>query len=118
MLNIDELVELFKRNVVDLGTKGVMSYLAVQAPVFNLPILNAVIRFLVSRVISIAVNNTELGIYFIYTDQRTSAQAKAYEKAAQENAKAKADPAVTEEEKKRAEEELLARARELIRLGR
>ena len=118
MLNIDELVELFKRNVVDLGTKGVMTYLAVQAPVFNLPILNSIVRFLVSRVISIAVNNTELGVYFIYTDQRTSAQAKAYEKAAQASAKAQADPAMTEEEKKRAEEELLACARQLVRLGR
>lgn len=116
-MNTDELIEVFKKSVVEIGSRGVMAYLVAQAPVLGLPVIRTIVSAMVSRIIDILVTNTELAIYFVYTDQRTAKQAKEYEEAAVRRAVIMQSQLSTEEEKKNAEEELINRARELIRLS-
>lgn len=117
-MNLDDLIGQFKKTLVDLGTKGVMTLLVAEAPFFGLPIIRSLTEAAIRYVIRRMINDTELAIYFVYTDQRTSLQAKRFENAAIERAKVESNPSASEEEKKRAEEELITAARILIKLGK
>jgi hypothetical protein len=113
----EALLEKLKDSVIELGTRAVMSYLCVQFPFLNVPILKWIAGLVVGKVLTVAVKYTELGIYFIHVDVMTSQQAKHFEEAAGKLEKARTD-GKTPEEIKALEEECIDRARELIRFGR
>lgn len=87
-MTTQELVDQFKSSLVRIGTDGVMTYLTAQIPFFSLPIVRYFTKIIVENIISIVVNYTELGVYFIHIDLKTAAQAKDFEQAAKLNKEA------------------------------
>lgn len=84
-MTTQELVDQFKSTLISIGTKGVMTYLQAQIPFFNLPIVKFFTEMVVNKIVSIIVNYTELGIYFIHIDLKTAAQSQEFQEAAKIN---------------------------------
>lgn len=114
-MNTDLVVDSLKSALVRIGTEGVMSALVTAAPFFGLPVIHTITKYVVESILKFVVNETELGAYFLYVDRYTKAQAGRFEEAALKNQEAQKYG--TEEEKRLAEEELIRRARELIKYG-
>lgn len=113
-MNLDQAVEKVKKTAVDVGTRGVMTFLVLKLPFLNNPILNKLATLVVNKILEIAVFHTELFAYSIYVDDFTDDQADALKEAAWKNEEVQQNG--TEEEKLKAEKELIDRARELIKL--
>lgn len=107
----DEYVELLKSAALDAGTKLVMSYLVSRIPFFALKFINPIVGYVVGAILRIAIRETEFGAFFLFIDMRTDLQAKAFEEAAIKNANAK-----TPEEKKDAQDNLVLKFREFVKL--
>jgi hypothetical protein len=115
-LSADDFVSQLKSTLINIGTEGVMGFLTANVPFFALPVVRQITKIIVGKIISLAVNETELGLYFIHVDQYTKEQSDKFKEAAQKNAEAQANG--SEEERRLAEEELINRARDLIRFNR
>lgn len=115
MATLDDFISDLKETAIDLGVSGVMAYLTLQAPIFTkIPILGALIKAIVRKVLEIAVKYTELGAYFVYVDAYTAQQAKDFKEAsaALEAAKLKGN----KDEIEKAKQAKIDRARVLIKL--
>lgn len=92
MSSRDEYVELLKSAALSMGKKAVMEYLRAHLPKlfagFLGKIANPIIGYLVGVVLEIAVRETEMGLFFLYVDLRTSAQGKDFEKQMRANLEA------------------------------
>lgn len=115
-MDLDALIASFKQSVIDIGTQGVFGLLVAEVPFLGAPVASELTKAALNWVVTKMVTETELAAYFVYTDQRTSLQAKAYEDAAVAYASVTSNSAATEEEIKNAQQAKLDAARALIRL--
>ena len=92
---------------------GVMSYLGSSYSFLSLPIVNPLVKFFVEYVLRIAIYYTELGAFIVATHFRTDEQAIDFERASENLARL--PKSASEEERRRAEQELIDRARDLIK---
>lgn len=88
-MNREEYVESAKMAFISLAKKAVMAGLARELP--NLfagkigMIFNPFIGLFVSRILKIAINEGETGVFFYYIDMRVGDQSKEFEAAAEYN---------------------------------
>lgn len=90
MSSRDEYVELLKSAALSMAKKEIMPLLLGQLPKvlttgFLGTILTPVLGFIVGKVLEIAIRETEIGLFFLYIDLRTSAQGRDFEKTMQAN---------------------------------
>lgn len=90
MSSRDEYVELLKSAALSMAKKEILPLLLSQLPKgltsgFIGSIFNPILGFIVGKVLEIAIRETEIGLFFLYIDLRTSAQGREFEKAAREN---------------------------------
>lgn len=78
-----EYVDALKSAIVTGVTKSAVGYLIAQLP-FLSP-FRFIIDAIIERLVSFLVNKTELGLFFMYVDFRTNAQAKDFEQSAIRN---------------------------------
>ncbi len=112
---IDQVIEDLKSQLINIGTKGVMTYLMTQSPFFSIPIIKLLVSSIVKSVIEITVRYTELGAYFIYVDTFTEAQVEALKASMLVNKLAQESG--DNEAKKKAENDLVASARAIIKFA-
>lgn len=110
----DEYVRTIKSVFVDLGVKGLMTFLIAEVPFLALPIPRYIVEHILSFVLGRLVDVAEMQIFFLYIDFRTSKQGKDFMDAVTANEKAKKNG--TPEEKARAEKALIDRFREFAKL--
>lgn len=75
-------VALIKQTALDLGRRVVLTYLAAQVPIFANYFLRWLADLIISKVLSVAINQTEFGVFFLYVDLRVNSQGKSFEEAA------------------------------------
>lgn len=115
----DEYVDLLKSAALTAAKKKVMSLLMTELPEALTTgiigsILSPVLGLIVGKALELAIEKTELGLFFLYIDLRTSAQGREFEKDAKRNFDAQKHG--TEQEKKDAEAQLIASFRKLAKL--
>ena len=101
----DEYIETIKTAALNLGKRLVLEYLVKEFPLLGSRLLNPIVGYFVGVVLEIAIKKTELGVFFLFIDMRTSAQGRAFERSALANRQAQLTG--TEEEKRHAEEALI-----------
>lgn len=109
MSSRDEYVELLKSTALSLGKKEILPILLAQLPAklttgFLGAILNPILGFVVGKVLEIAIRETEIGLFFLYIDLRTSTQGRNFEKYMRANLDAQRNG--TPDQKAKAEKEL------------
>lgn len=122
----EKIIKTLKdRADIDLALQGglqVLAYTAQQqvvayfvgfAPFLAWPVIGPVFGFMVGLIVNAAIKYTEMGAFFWYVDQLTTAQVKGYVEARLDYEKVKENG--TDEEKKRARKAIVDRARDLIR---
>lgn len=97
-----------------IGSAAVLTYLISIAPWVKLPVINAAFKWLISYILNVAIDKTEMGAFFLFIDIRTNEQGKAFAAAAMANREAQRSG--TPEQKKQAEDALINSFRALIRL--
>lgn len=116
----DQYVESLKDFALSMGKQQVLKLLLAQLPAkittgFIGSLFNPLLGFIVGKALEIAIRETEIGMFFLYIDLRTSAQGRAFYDAAQKNLD-KQRGASTPEEKAKAEKELIDAFRSFVRL--
>lgn len=114
----DEYVALLKSAALTAAKKSVMKFLAAELPSVLTTgligsILTPVLGFIAGKVLEIAIEKTELGLFFLYIDLRTSAQGREFEKAMKRNLEAQKGG--NQEEMKNAEAQLIDSFRKLAK---
>lgn len=104
----DEYVASLKKAAISIGKQAVMSRLVAKLPGLLLgtagKIFNPLVSFVVERILVYAIEEGEMGAFFLYVDLRVEVQAVDFEKAAVEHFKAVQGE--SPEEIKRAEDKL------------
>ncbi|MGZ3744421.1 MAG: hypothetical protein ACXVB1_00025 [Pseudobdellovibrionaceae bacterium] len=101
----DDYVAALKTAAISIGKKAVMGSLISACPVLAAPFLYPLVDFIVGKILTIAIDQTEMGAFFLYIDLRVASQSKDFELAAYKNHEAQKNG--TEEEKKKAEADLI-----------
>lgn len=96
----------------ELIKSQVIKYIVSKAPIFGGTLFNPLLNLVVTHILKIAFEQTELAIYFLQTDKMTKEQAEKV-KQSQDNLK----KAETPEEKEKATNELKNHLRDLIRIN-
>lgn len=114
----DEYVALLKSAALTAAKKSVMKFLAAELPSALTTgiigsILTPVLGFIAGKVLEIAIEKTELGLFFLYIDLRTSAQGREFEKAMRKNLEAQRGGSIRDKEA--AERELIDSFRRLAK---
>jgi hypothetical protein len=109
----DQYVQAIKNSFISLGKKAVMAKLIQLSSVFALGPINALTALVVEKILTIVVNETETGIYFLYIDMRVHGQGREFSQAAQANFKAQQNG--TKEEKDAAEKALIDAFSKLVK---
>lgn len=112
-MNRDEYVETIKATALQMGSKLVMSWLVARAPFLALRVVNPVVGYVVSKILEIAIRETEFGAFYLYIDFRTSKQGRDFFESALKNQEIQNSG--TPEEKANAEANLMARFRAFVR---
>ena len=92
-----------------------MDFLISKAPFLALPVVNPILGLIVGEILSIAIKESAIGIYFAYTDMRVGKQGQDFEAAALRNQAAQASG--TKEEKAAAEKALIDSLRAFGRIN-
>lgn len=100
-----EYIDSLKSSAVKLGSSSALLYIFTNLPFLKAPFLKQITEKIVESIISIFVNKTEMGIFFIYIDTRSSHQGEVFSQMAYRNFIAQKNG--TEQEKKIAEENLI-----------
>lgn len=80
-----EYIEAIKSAVLSSTVKAVMGMLVEYNGFFALPIINPIIQLIVQWILTAAIRQTELAMFFLYVDLRVNEQGKEFEKAAINN---------------------------------
>jgi hypothetical protein len=112
-VNRDQYVETIKQAALTTGTNLVMAAIIAAQPILGTPLLKAILQWVVSKILGIAILKTELGAFFLYIDFRTSAQGRAFFDAAMKNKLVQEKG--TEEEKMNAEKAVIDSFRALVK---
>ncbi len=115
----DAYVELLKSTALSMGKQAVLKLLIPQLPKWLVSgfvgsIITPIIGFIVGKALEIAIRETEMGMFFLYIDLRTSAQGRAFAEAAQKNFESRKNNASPEEIAK-AEKELTDAFRSFVK---
>lgn len=115
----DAYVEFLKSTALAMGKKAVLTLLIPQLPKiltsgFLGAIFSPLLGFVVSKVLEIAIRETEIGMFFLYIDLRTSMQGRDFEKAARANLEKQKTG--SPEEKAKAEKELIDAFKAFVKL--
>lgn len=119
MSSRDDYVELLKSAALSMAKKEIMPLILSQLPSalttgFLGSILTPVLGFIVGKVLEIAIHETEIGLFFLYIDLRTSAQGRDFEKTMRANLDAQKNG--TLEQKDQAEKDLKDAFKAFIKL--
>lgn len=101
----DEYVASLKSTFLAVGVKQVMEFLISKSAFFGLSFINPIMAYIVSKVVTILIEKTDVAIFFLYIDMRVGEQAKNYETAALNNHYAQIG--TDEELKKKTEADLI-----------
>jgi hypothetical protein len=113
----DEYVETIKHAFLTMGDDLVMAYILVKMPWMSTPFLKQICQFFVNAVLTIAVNKTEMGAFFLFIDFRTSAQGRDFYDKAVVNRDVQTNPKSTPEEKERAKQDAIDNFRALVKFS-
>lgn len=111
----EEVVKPLRDTLLNIALSSIMTYLKVQFPFFNLPIIRNITELIISKILSIAFDETELGIYILMIRHTTSKEAQRFEIAVFKHKEAILRG--TDEDKEKAREELLSAFRDLVKFG-
>lgn len=100
-----EYIDAVKSSFVSLAKKQVILALVKQFAFLAWGPAAPLLSILVEKILTIAVNSTETGIFFMYVDFRVSQQSRDFSKAALENYQIQISG--TQEEKNEAEKKLI-----------
>jgi hypothetical protein len=103
--------DIIIKQVAKIAVQQVMKYLVSRLPIIGLGIINPLVSAIVSKIIIILLKQTELGIKFLAINIRTEHEKDEFKKAVE-----KQQQATTEEEKQKAEVDLIDAARKFIKL--
>jgi hypothetical protein len=107
----NEAVKRIKQAALMIGKKSVMTALANQVPFFALPIVNKITSLLVEKILDLAIDKGEMGIFFLFIDIRGSVEGQQFEQAMEANEIAQSIG--TEKEKQDAENNVVIALRRL-----
>lgn len=112
-MNRDEYVEVIKQAAMTTGSTLVMSYILARQPLLATPVVKEITKWIVEKILGIAIFHTEMGAFFLFTDFRTSAQGRAFFQSALKRQAALKNG--NEEEIKRAEADMIDNFRSLVK---
>lgn len=110
----DEYVAVIKSTFVSLGKTLIVETANKYLPFLSLPVIKQVFNYVIDWALTLLVDKTETGIFFLYIDFRVAAQSKEFERAAYVNYYAQQTG--TKEQKRDAKIQLLKASREFIAL--
>lgn len=110
----DEYARMIKSTLSNLVIKSVLSVLTAYLPWMAWGPFRYMAEWVITKVITIAFDQTEMAIFFEYVDMRTSKQGREFDAAALRNHEVQKTG--TPEEKKAAEEELKVKFKALAKL--
>lgn len=113
-MNHDEYVRFLKDTAISQAKKGVLKIIFSKLPFLTWGPLGSLVGLAVGKVLEIAVNQTEMGAFFYFTDLRVSRQGRDYQEALEENMEAQKNG--TDQDKAKAEEKLKNSFRELVKI--
>lgn len=114
----DDYVKFLKDLALSIGKKQVLALLIPALPTglttgFIGTLLNPLFGFIVGLVLEFAIRETEIGMFFLYIDLRTSAQGRDFEAAARANLDKQKNG--SPEQKAKAEKELIDAFRAFVK---
>ncbi len=117
-MNRDEYVAILKEAALTAAKKSVMKLLLAELPKglvtgFIGSIVAPILGVIVGKALELAIEKTELGLFFLYIDLRTSAQGREFERMAKANFDAQKSG--SEQEKANAEQALIDSFRRLAK---
>lgn len=77
-MNHEEYVAALKDELLERAIDSAFNYLADKATFLLLGPLPGITKFLLKKILSIAIHHTEIGMFFIYTDIRVNEQGRAF----------------------------------------
>lgn len=77
-MNRDEYLKSIEAVFIDQLKKAAIRAIVTKLPFFALPIANPILCFIISKILDKAAKEAEIGIYFLYIDLRTNAQANKF----------------------------------------
>lgn len=97
-----EYVETIKQAALSMGKRLVFDFIISKIPLLGNFFFGPIVSWVVGKVLQIAITQTEMGLFFLYIDMRTSAQGRAFQQAALANAAAQksTDPKVRQDAEK------------------
>jgi hypothetical protein len=95
--------------LLDIAIKQTTAFAASQLPLLAMPLISPLASFVISKVLKIAFEKTEIAIYFANVDAKTQKQATEFIEA-----KKKAAIVQSPEETKKAQDELRQKQRDLL----
>lgn len=115
----DEYVRFLKDLALSMAKKQVLGLIIPALPAKLTTglvgsIFNPFLGLIVGMTLEFAIEKTELGMFFLYIDMRTSAQGRAFEKSARANLEAQKNGSPAEREK--AEKELIRDFKAFVKL--
>ena len=81
-MNRDDYVNSIRSAFVLLGTKAVMAELIALGGFFSLPLINPLVEWGISKVLTLAATTAETQVFFLFIDMRVAAQGRDFESAA------------------------------------
>lgn len=109
----DQTVKALKETAVKLGVNGVTTFLGAQAPFTKLPVISTILNLIVTKILDIAVNKTELGSFIVHTDKKVDGQVEDFEEAHKN--RELASPLASKEEIEKLEQDKINAARALLK---
>lgn len=103
-----------KSSAVKLGSSSALFYIFGQLPFLKVPFFKQITEAIVNQIVKILVEKTEVGLFFLYIDTRTSKQGEVFAQMAYKNFIAQ--QIGNEIEKKIAEENLINAFKNFARL--
>ncbi len=100
-----DYTQIIKKAFINFGIVEVSKYVAKQIPWLFLPIFSPITNLIISKIVFILVEKTEVGLFFLYTDMRVDQQGRNFSDAVMNNHRLQLEG--TEDEKKQAEHELM-----------
>lgn len=111
----EAMTQSLRDTLLALALQGIMTYLRAQFPFFNLPIIRNITELAVSKILALALDQTELGVYIVMIKHTTSKQAQRFEIAAYKHREAILRG--SDAEIRKAREELLNAFKDLSKFG-
>lgn len=103
-----------KSSAVKLGSSSALFYIFAQVPFLKTPFIKQITESIVNSIVKILVEKTEIGLFFLYIDTRTSHQGEVFAQMAYKNFIAQQSG--SEIEKKIAEQNLINAFKNFARL--